>query len=339
MIINKTLKLSIILLLSSFNSFSQAQNPSKEFWNYRIYTDNDAFAFYAANKDDNYTGGLVIDLITNKFHQEKGPLNLLKGEYNTQSLSWGFTNFTPRDIESDSVLHNDRPFSCYSFFRFGARSISVSKGLILSYRLYLGTYGAKVGEKFQTIMHKLDLIGTGRAIPKGWHNQIANGGRFVSNGNLNIEKFFTATTPNKWRFNFSTSADLNLGPVLTDVSIAPRLSFGLNGGLSQLYFPDLQVPFLPNVKKCQLEVYAKPIGRFVAWNGSLNGLWLNDDTQNKISYNELNNFQLEFEYGLWGRFHCIQAGVRFKMRSKEFSYQNKSIHHWGGFFIGGVLDI
>lgn len=324
--------LLLLFFIPDTIGFSQSGNGEDVLWNPRVYMDNDRFAGEKSNADDNYTGGMLIEVVTNKFNDKKCILSPLSGDINTRTFSLGFTNYTPQDIGATEILFDDRPFACYLYGAFGARSISSEKGLSINYGINAGLYGTDLGRIFQTRLHELDLLKTGRVVPQGWHNQIGHGGRFVVNGNFGVEKVLFS-----WSILGLTGLiDANIGPSLTGLSIAPRFSIGTPIGLNRLYFPDIFISLDGGQKqrKFQWELFAKPTLRLVAWNATLNGFWINDETPNKIDYSDLHHAFFEFEGGISFQIYGFQFGASYRARTKEFSYQNKSLHQWAGYFIG-----
>jgi len=177
------------LLHVSLSSFAQqkisnqsklpAQLAKKAFYGIRLFTENDYLSFFSPNTDDNYTGGVKVEFLTNNFRFLRlGKLfKTNKWDIVSQTIGYGVTVFTPNDIANDKIVRNDRPYASYEFLNIGSYFIdTISNKNIVGYELLIGSIGSQRGRNLQTTIHKNHFLGTQRPVPMGWDYQVANGG-------------------------------------------------------------------------------------------------------------------------------------------------------------------
>ena len=101
------------------------RDPTVEAYNtgWAVYADNDVLSFF--NIDQDYTGGLAVTLsgsrATDYFFSLNGPLRQLnrltrfqgmsepEGSFQLHSVEFGFSAFTPDDIETSEAIPDDHP--------------------------------------------------------------------------------------------------------------------------------------------------------------------------------------------------------------------------------------
>src|SRR5688500_9358133 len=361
---------SIVSSLSFSISFCQDSTeipvfPNKKHYiSKRIYHENDILApgflnkWLFGNTDDNYTGGSKLEITTNLFKNNKIAflkplLNPLNGDISSLSFIFGYTTFTPQSLKDSVVIYNDRPYASYRFWGFGISSIDRDTSWKLSYELHLGSMGRPLAGDIQTRMHIFfkRRFRASRDVPEGWHNQIGYSQIFTANLTARLESRIWPSKREESEKNFrwlqfSVRSEVNLGQYMTNISVAPHISL-VNWNHNFGEFED--EPGLPSVEEGKTKSPFKIITRYktgfhffigirpnlVIHNAPLTGR-LGNTSIHTINSSELNNMLLEYYFGFALRSGFFRFGYNLFVRSKEFSFQNKNLHSWGGFYIGFV---
>lgn len=193
-----------------------------------VFFDEDFFLGmtpFTTNLDRDYTGGGALQL-SGKFI-EKSNINILnvlldkftrldkihhKNSINRfNSLKFGLTTFTPRGIFLNKTypIQNDRPYANIAFISTSRTSADLFEESAITTELELGMLGTSLGEATQAGIHSLyrkkhNLCDTCRPYaPKGWGNQISNGGEFTGEYSVTYKKLIN--------LNFISTANEN-GP-------------------------------------------------------------------------------------------------------------------------------
>jgi hypothetical protein len=329
--------------------------PGKKYYiGIRLYHENDFIVPRFINKglfnntDDNYTGGSKLEITTNLFRQIsflKPLLNPLKGNISTSSFIFGYTTFTPQDLKDSSVIYTDRPYASYRFWGFGVSSVDRDTSWKLYYEILLGSMGRPLAGDIQSRMHVFlrRHCHFTRDVPEGWHNQIGYSQIFTANLTAKLERRIWPSKKLEQKKNFrwvqfSARSELNLGQYMTNISLEPRISL-LNWNHNFGEFED--EPSLPSRKIMNKSGFHLFIGirpKLVIHNATLTGR-LGNTSVHTINPSELNNVLMEYNCGFAYRLGGFRVGYNLFVRSKEFSFQNKSLHSWGGFYIGGVFRV
>lgn len=333
------------------NKFSDAYLKST-FIMPRLYIENDFLNLVSANKDHNYTGGARFEINVSSASINNNPvLNPMKGPGNYLTLSIGGAAFTPRNLRKAEVDSSDRPYAYYRYYGLGATSYSAKGRFKLSYEIQLGVYGKEAAKKIQTYIHR-NCIGGCRAIPQGWHHQIANGGAFAFNINLRHEWVLNKKhidNKNDW-LRVSNKSEVVIGQNLINAATGVKLSFfNINqspfdigeptSGAGGVNLHDNIDKSIRKKKWFGFYAFVTPRVRVIAHNASLTGQLLSKPSDYTIPYSSLKNIVAEYDAGLNLKVGPVQAGYILSGRSKEFTYQSKTFHHWGGIYISGLIII
>src|SRR5688572_7689083 len=301
----------------------------KRYLGVRLYHEND-FIVPGSDRDNNYTGGVKLEIITNLFKVDK--IALLKASndnVNSISIALGFTVFTPHDIGNPLIVYNDRPFASYHFIGFGVSSISKDAKWKLSYELQLGAMGMSFAGKIQEEGHDFfqRAFGASRDVPRGWPHQIGYPGRFAANLNGKVVKSIFYPDPRGPKKNYrllqiSASGELNLGQYLTNISVEPTISFfNWNHNFGDDDDPSIEV-FRKDECRCITKNKAgfylffgiRP--KFVIHNTTLTGKWLDITSVHTISSSELDRFFMEYNFGFSFRWAFLRLGYNILVRGK-----------------------
>lgn len=139
-----------------------------------------------ANKDENYTGGIEMEiLIPDKRNIKRTPFFKFKTDSSiaVYRFSAGATAYTPQDLDTDQIVYGDRPYSSLLYGSLGSLAYSYKRDLRvqISSELILGAMGTPGPGNAQAFLHERHVMGSTRPIPLGWDNQISFDGKFVVN--------------------------------------------------------------------------------------------------------------------------------------------------------------
>jgi hypothetical protein len=196
----------------------------------RIYHENDILGFLASNKDDNYTGGLKAELITNLLDVPIGQVvNKLKWKPIQQSFSFSVTVFTPQVLASPVIVTDERPYASYRSWNFGSSFAHDDRLQRFSLEIMLGAMGRPVSGDVQTKFHREGRLGSTRPEPKGWGFEIADGGAFAANLKLAyVKKLSKASKRNG--FQTTWLHEVNFGQYMTNYMQGRRLYYVRGNG-------------------------------------------------------------------------------------------------------------
>jgi hypothetical protein len=218
--------------------------------------------------------------------------------------------------------------------------------------------GSQVGKNFQTTIHKNRWFGNTRPVPQGWQYQVANGGALTFNfrwfSETNI--FSTKQINNFSWVQTSWIHEVNFGQYLVNYAQAVRFNllninrvFGRsfsgiqNSGLPTLINNNLPGAVNKRVTKSKKSSFAfnlflTPRVRLVAHNATLTGNLLTKTSEYSLSQKDIIPVLFEYDMGLNVRWHFVNLGVNLNGRSKEFKFEDKSFHHWGGIYLALVYQ-
>jgi hypothetical protein len=356
-LISNAQDVEIIIRKKAAYTNKDAVNKESSFYGLRAYIENDFLYPFASNKDDNYTGGIKAEFITNR-------LNLLRlgkvfGQHKwdvvLQNVSAGVTIFTPQELNRPDIITTDRPYACYAFGSIGSSFVDKRYKQILGYELFVGKLGSQVGRKVQTDVHGRGLFGSSRPVPQGWDNQIVNSeGATAVNLRLFAERNVLDMQQLGRHFNWlqvSWQHELNGGQYLINYAQALRFNvFNINRVFGKS-FTGPSIPVIANDINAtrnavttkegrktmfNLNFYIAPRVRVVAHNSTLTGKLLNANSVYTIRPLDVIPALLEYDAGVNVRYCFLNAGYNVSGRSREFKFQQKAFHNWGGVYVALV---
>jgi len=164
---------------------------------FSFYFENDLFA----DTDRHYTNGIKLSWISDDLTGyaksdslpewslpiiSRLPFINEQGLQRNVGLSIGQNMYTPRDIVSEDLLEDDRPYAGWTYFGLGLHS--KNERHLDSMEIQLGIVGPEsFGEQTQKFVHEL----RGSQSPNGWDNQLKN------------EPGLAVVYERKWRFLYS----------------------------------------------------------------------------------------------------------------------------------------
>lgn len=346
---------AVYIIIASLLSHS---HPTHAQSGLRIFTENDFLSFFARNKDDNYTGGLKIEAVIQKPEIFSFPFllkNKLPRRTLYQTIAFAGTAFTPQDLATPGIVKNDRPYASVLAFSFGSQYISTRNARNrFGFELLGGQMGKPKAGEVQGKIHRheiLKFISTDRPDPKGWHNQIAEGGAFVMNLRLNHEHLLSQPSTNKNYFDFfrlSLRNSINAGNYMINSTHGIRINlfnkqydFEHEVAPPEIIEKNAKIAAVKKPRIFSFSFFAEPRIKLNIHNAGLTGKLLSGSSVHTIYTTTypagLTPVLFEYETGVVMRYYFLQAGYSLYGRSKEFAAQNKKMHHWGGVFIGFIF--
>ena len=257
----------LVLLLLGTASMALAQKdkgendtvlPPRAITGFSLTIDQDAFFIISdLNKDQNYTIGLNLlwaGMGTNRYFLLTPallngidaatvdlfwPNRLHRSDMVISSFAFGFSGFTPENLTSSEIVYDDRPYSSVMYFQSGRAYYKpkLNKHFAASTSFSLQILGTHLGKSVQTAIHYLQsstdqndapVPGTARPIPKGWSNQIGNGGGISATYSYDL---LYRPWDNKW---FDHNFHLIGG---TDIGLYTNLNAGFGAMLGKVERP------------------------------------------------------------------------------------------------------
>ena len=325
-----------------------AIGPEKEEigWSWALIVDNDLFVM--GEQDSGYTGGVAYKLsgsgVLSNPLSAFGPLQWLNDisgfesnyrdelSHKTHSMEFGFTLFTPENLDARQPLPNEHPYA--SLFFVNSSQMVVLPGQFLSYQssLSIGALGLSVGGDLHELLH--DLFDAD--MPEGWDNQISAGGEPTFRYSLTRSRSHIFDHNGGAQLEMKTSTALNLG-YATDVGASMSLRWGRITSPWWSFNPhnaeyiSLGTPVAPRVGENLAESYLWFGGslRYRIYNAILQGQFR--DSVVSFDRDELEQVVAEiwlgYTYG-FGEGWRINGFLRG--RSKEIDLPGMTNPAWGG---------
>lgn len=306
------------------------------------------------NKDDNYTGGLNLDIVIPEFNFKQPFYKFPKGRH-FQIISIGGTGYTPQDLTSTDIVIGDRPYASLTYLSFGKLSVSKNFKKQLNSQFIIGLTGWQGPGEVQYYLHDNNAFGSTRPNPQGWKNQIGYNGSFILNYNFQwIENFNQKENEGEegetkkveflqpswilggklgnYMINVETGIYLNI------INVNSFPVFGANGikipTLLSYKNSDSSYKEKKKSKFIRLHLFAEPKIRIVVYDVTLQGLLFGDDSPYVINSKDVNRLVLDIKSGIKILFFDkFFLGFNHYIRSREFK-QGKTVHNWGGITFG-----
>ncbi|RPD42801.1 lipid A-modifier LpxR family protein [Chitinophaga barathri] len=330
--------------------YKSTKDPTKSFG---IVVDQDFFT--PQNEDRNYTMGLSFNFtapITDKWYFGlpwlRNQVDWLFGlrewhKYDGISVS-GLQlfngSFTPRNIESEVPVRDDRPYASItalssSRLTYFGDNRDLTKQYAISSRLAIGILGTRISEVFQSWVHRQFFPKT-RAEPVGWPTQISDGGEPTILYQIQFIKPIFNVRPydsNLKAIEASWLLEANLGYY---TNMATGISFRL-GRFSIPYWRmnhssmtvSNQAAKDPKTdRKFEFNFFTQFRGRAVLYNALLTGQFRKNEYE--LSREQVNRFIVEAEAGLLVGFQKFTLVFEpYILRTSEIALPLARNHSWG----------
>ena len=284
---------------------------------FRFHYDND----YFTKTDEYYTQGITIEYVhpaIKKFFLSK----LLWHPYKTNAqsgISFNLFAYTPTSIQSDSILHGERPFNAnISLKTFSIQADDIHRQQV-STAFSIGIMGpAALGNEIQTNIHRW----LKNPPPHGWQYQVQND--IIINYQLNYEKQLLSSGNN---FLLNSAAEARLG------TLNDKISGGFNFMAGR--FNKRFSPVTYHKRKTEYYLFGQSRINLIGYDASLQGGLLNRNSPYTISANNLTRFNFQADAGIIVNFKKLYLSYTQSFLTKEFITGRS--HRWGGVSIGFAL--
>ncbi|MGY5355014.1 lipid A-modifier LpxR family protein [Wenyingzhuangia sp. IMCC45467] len=336
------------LVLFPLFCFSQ----DRDGYQFMITHENELFVDFInlPNDDDNYTGGVKLELFTpgikkwNFFIPLKNALDV------RSTFAFSVVAFTPTNLGSHNIQYGDRPYASFTALSLGKEYYSEKS--FLKSELYLGFLGLDLAKKGQSYIHDNHWFGTTRDVPNGWDHQIGESGVFAFNYSVSYLKhidkisykdFISALRLNASLGNYMIDAELGLNLAynlhtspFVGAQIPVKKKYNKRGTL--LNQNDIDDVVVQKKRKFRLNAFIEPKLRHVLYNSTLEGSFWGDNSVYVIDHSDIRRYQLEFNTGINISFwDVIYLGAVVSGRSQEFKGGKKN-HYWGGVSLGFRIE-
>jgi lipid A 3-O-deacylase len=280
----------------------------------RIHYDNDFFT----NTDHYYTQGITLEYahpLFKKFVAYKILPRLKNPVYKT-GTNFDVSGYTPTNTDSDSILHDDRPFAGVMSVKLFSISFNQRKTLRLASAIRMGIIGpAAMGEEIQTNIHRW----TGNKLPRGWQHQIKND--IILNYQFNLEQKWISMNG----FILNGMAELRAGTLHNSITTGINFMAG--------HFND---PFGQTGKrKTNYYFFAQSQVNLVGYDASMQGGLFNRKSVNNIRGGDIRRITFQGNAGLVVNFKKIFFSYGQSFLTREF-YKGRD-HRWSGLSAGFVF--
>ena len=353
-----------ILLLGRNSLQAQSTYYSAGFFYDQDYT-LEMIGLRSLNQDRNYTMGLgfFTEFEDLKMWFPYRPLYFLNKVFKRSILNDpdknnpGVSNrlmlangsFTPDYLSATYPIYNDRPYASLTYLQLQSTFIDNNIYKKISSNFNIGLLGTNISKTVQTKIHEALNEGDTKDphTPKGWHNQISNGGEltFLYAGELEklitIRNIKSTTRTSLTAIEFKHGLRYSLGYyTLTGYNFSFRYgkidprnwAYQTNPlGYSTLLTDD----YLKKTPVTEIYLYGSLRPTFILYNALLNGQFR--DSKVTVSFANTRHWVLDGEGGI-----CISPVIRkkdivtvrfrFAGRSPEISFPSrpKRSHFWGG---------
>jgi len=245
---------------------------------------------------------------------KKSPVNrLLVSGKRMQQVYYGLTVtqhfFTPRELFSWEVDRNDRPYASYLLIGERKTSTDSRRGLLLHSELRAGILGKySGGESIQNGIHEI-LPASKPSL--GWHNQIQPD--LAINYLMRIEKGFVRSP----HFYLIPAFDVRAGVPYTDAG----MSLQFRAGRMNNYF---SAGGLPERKAWELYFYGALGGKYVVYNGTLQGGLFNS---NPFVVTDIKHWMGQVQTGI--AYSRGLLGIKFSQYFISPEFDGGLTHKWG----------
>lgn len=307
-----------------------------------------------ANKDENYTGGIEMEiLIPDKRNIKRTPFFKFKTDSSitVYRFSAGATAYTPQDLDTDQIVYGDRPYSSLLYGNLGSLAYSYKRDfrVQISSELILGAMGTPGPGNAQAFLHENHVMGSTRPIPLGWDNQISFDGKFVVNYNVRVQGLIGKnkfTTGSIKFFDPNWVARVDLGTYMVNLQGGFRLNLfnigmsmfnDYNPGLPTILFDVNSLQSKETVKHRRIvrfNLFVEPSLRLAIYNASLEGAMFRDNSVYVIPHSQVSRILFEMIGGVnLILFNSFYLRYCYYGRSREFE-GGKPYHNWGSVSIG-----
>ncbi|MFK7856869.1 MAG: lipid A-modifier LpxR family protein [Granulosicoccus sp.] len=347
----------LALLMVSTNVVSATKAVDNEDYNtgWAFHIDNDLLV--GGDRDQDYTGGMSLAFSGSRAARHtlsvdgtRKSLNRLSGfnrafantlHFTLHSMDAGFALFTPSNITETAAQHQDHPYASLFFLSNSEQIVLADRRSSYQSSFTIGLLGLPLAEDIQSALHER----TGSDTPKGWKNQISEGGEPTARYTIGVLKnilHFTNQDRLGFEINLTGEADIGfttgahaginirMGRLATPWwSFSPHQAEYVNQGAA--------TPNSPNFLRArEFFFYMGGAVKYRLYNALLQGQF----RQSEVSFDRS---ELESIIGeVWAGVHMelpsrLRIGLFARARNSEFKAQGAREPVWGGLSISRAL--
>ena len=325
-------------------------SSSNEITGWSFYLDNDLIAL--GDRDFDYTGGFAFGIsgegVRNTFLSVDGWLGALddfihlsdlydaRVSSRTYSQEFGFTLFTPVDLDIEEPIEGQRPYASLFFINNGRLIIDPTNQVTYQTILTLGVIGLPLAGDLQSGIHEI----VDAEEPLGWDNQISAGGEPTFRYSVARSKNLQLPPSLSSNLEIKATVEGNIG-FTTDVGVALSLRYG------RLHSPWWAF----NVHSAEYISMGSPTSGAIASGGSESYFWtglsLKYRFYNAFIQGQFRSSEVSFDSdelnpvvveGWLGYTYKFESGLELsgfiRGRTAEIDLDQIEDPVWGGFIIG-----
>jgi len=311
-----------------------------------LYLDNDILAL--GQNDRDYTGGMSftytgenaksqifsVDSVLEMTNRDSDERHNNKVLY---SFELGLTAFTPENIETESILVDDRPYASLIYVSNSRQYINLSKKSSIITSLTIGILGSSIPAKVQNKIHE----SVNSTPAQGWQHQISDGGELTFRYSRAKQQVRWASySRENFNYEIKTANNVSIG-YLTEASWSVSGRFGKlrspwsNFNPQNVAYSEKNVPLTNEsiTPKSEFYVWAGLSVHARVYNALLQGQFRNS----AVTYNsdELKHVVNEAWFGITKEF---ESGIRISYFLRGQTAEIKSGPGarnpvWGGIII------
>jgi len=304
-----------------------------------IYYDQDLLT-PRFNEDRDYTTGVAFEF----FWQQDGiypmdqlvkflgrQLGIHSGNGHTErSFMIGTVNYTPDNLSASEPIFDDRPYA--SLIYLSNKRVYAGHESAVGIDMQFGILGTGVAREVQQALHSFwrDVADSDRPVdPKGWHNQVSNGGEPTARLRLAYSTLL-AESPGHWDLAGTASANIgyqtNLG-----LGLAVRAGHIISDVWTLPHDPINRGNFLPSLAGDEWYLWAAYRGIVVGYDALLQGQFRDSDVT--YSQDDIKNFVHNAAVGLTVTYKPVQVTFSINAKSSELDARAADRDQiWGGIY-------
>lgn len=319
--------LALAASLAMAAPFAAGAEPEPALSGVRLQIDNDLFA--GGERDRDYTGGLAVsfsgtaardrylslDPALAAVDRLTSPVEVAD-TYHSRQI--GLMAFTPRDVESEAPVYDDRPYASLLFTTNQRVRVGTDGRTAWTSALTVGVLGLSLTEDLHSAVH--DLVGSEH--PRGYRHQISAGGEPTARYSLARHVLLVAHP--SARLDVKATVQGSVG-YLTEASGALTVRYGKFTTPWWSYAPELTdyiaAPMPVDARRTQPEVYLFAGVRLKAraYNAFLQGQFRESDV--RYSFDEIRPIVAEAWIGF------VTQVLENTQVSYTLNYQTAELRH------------
>lgn len=305
-----------------------------------LYLDQDLFSF-GLNEDRDYTNGIAMEF----FWQEEGiypldkavlwvgeKLGILDNKTKTErSFLIGNIAFTPDNLSASNPILNDRPYA--SLIYLANKHVYADHDSAIGIDMQVGILGTGISREVQQAVHQQwrNLTGdTDPVDPKGWGNQISNGGEPTFGLRVAYSALLAESDSNTW--DIAGTSSVNVGyQTNAGVGLSTRLGSIASPVWTLPYNPIRSGNFLPSLAGDEWYLWAAYNARAIGYNALLQGQFRHSDVE--FNNDEVRDIVHDAGVGLTLTYKPVQVTFSVNAKSSELNVGAADrTHVWGGMY-------